>query len=72
MPAVGTGLHTLAMTLQGTNLVVTFDGTVEISANDASPFTSGGITVEMYGDGRNPYTLGVDNVTVTSLPVLGQ
>jgi hypothetical protein len=44
---------------------------VEISTNDVSPFTSGGITVDMATVGT-AYTLGVDNVTVTSLPGLEQ
>ena len=66
LSAVGTGLHTLTMTLQGTNISVSLDGTLEISTNDASPFTNGGITVDMATVGT-AYTLGVSNITVTSL-----
>ncbi len=66
LPAVGTGPHTLTLTLQGTNISVSLDGTLEISTDDSSPFTNGGITVDMATIGT-PYTFGVDNVIVTSL-----
>ncbi len=69
LSSVGTGTHTLTLTLQSSNITVSLDGTLEISTNDSSPFTSGGISVDMATVGT-PYTFGVDNVTVTTLPAV--
>ena len=63
LPGVVTGFHTLALALQGTNISVSFDGTLEINTSDSSPFTNGGITVDMATVGT-PYTFGVSNVIV--------
>ncbi|HEV2435683.1 MAG TPA: YDG domain-containing protein [Verrucomicrobiae bacterium] len=70
LPAVGTSWHTLALTFQGTNISVNFDGVPEISTSDSSaPYANGGITVDLYSD-TTAYALAVSNVIVTtSAPV---
>ena len=70
MPAVGTDLHTVALAFQGTNINVYFDGVLKISTNDPAPYTNGGIVVDMTAN--TAFSLGVQNVLVTTLPVAGQ
>jgi hypothetical protein len=70
LPNVGTGAHTLLLAFQGTNITVSFDGTPEISVADnnfdgVAPFTTGGITADMYSD-ANAYQIGIQNVAVTT------
>ena len=69
LPNVGTSLHALALSFQGANIAVSWDGTLEISTTDSSPFASGGISVDMATVGT-AYTLGLMNVIVTMSPVL--
>src|SRR5579862_1011782 len=69
LPSVGTGPHTVALAFQGTNISVYFDGTLKIQTNDATaPLTNGGIIADMTAS--SAFTLGVQNVTVSALPVL--
>jgi hypothetical protein len=67
LPNVGTAMHTVAMTMNGNNINISFDGTTLINVTDNNfgalpPFTAGGISVDMYA-----YSLLVDDVTVTSV-----
>ena len=66
LPNVGNNWHTVQMAFQGTNIVVSFDGTQEINTNDSASFTSGGISAGMYSD-PTVYTLSVSNVVVAPL-----
>ncbi len=66
LPNVGNNWHTVQMVFQGTNIVVSYDGTQEISTNDPASYTSGGISAGMYSD-STLYTLSVSNVTVAPL-----
>jgi hypothetical protein len=66
LPNVGNNWHTVQMAFQGTNIVVSFDGTPEINTNDSASFASGGINVGMYSD-TTLYTLSVSNVVVAPL-----
>ncbi|MGO8675015.1 MAG: beta strand repeat-containing protein, partial [Limisphaerales bacterium] len=68
---VGTNWHTVAVTFQGANITVSYDGTQVISVTDnnfggVAPFTTGGISVDMATD-PTAYTLGVSNVVVTAV-----
>jgi hypothetical protein len=67
---VGTNWHTLAMTFQGSNITVSFDGTQEISVTDnnfssVAPYSTGGISLEL-GTYPTPYTFNVDNLSVVA------
>ena len=69
LPSVGTNPHTVAITFQGANIIVTYDGAQMISVTDnnfdfATPYKSGGISVDMFND-TNAFTLTVDNVSVS-------
>ncbi len=66
LPNVGNNWHTVKMAFQGTNIVVSYDGTQEINTNDPAPFISGGISAGMYLD-STVYTLSVSNVVVAPL-----
>jgi uncharacterized repeat protein (TIGR02543 family) len=71
LPSVGTNWHTVTMTFQSTNIAVSYDGTPVISVADnnfdsVAPYTSGGITADLYSD-ENAYGLSVDNVVVSTL-----
>ena len=65
---VGTNWHTLTLGLSGSQLTVSYDTNQVISVTDteATPYTSGGITVDMW-TGATKYVMSVDNVVVTSL-----
>ena len=68
---VGTNWHTVAVTFQGANITVSYDGTQVISVTDnnfggVAPFTTGGISVNM-ATYPTAYTLGVSNVVVTAV-----
>ena len=70
LPGVGTSWHTLALTFQGDNIVVSYDGVPVINVLDnnyefSAPYSSGGISVDMHTYDV-PYTLAVDDVSVTS------
>ncbi len=74
LPGVGTDWHTLAMSFQGTNISVYYDGIQVISTADANfdavgPFLSGGITAEL-GTVGTVYTLTFDDVIVSALPIV--
>jgi hypothetical protein len=71
LPAVDTNVHLLAMSFQGPNITVNFDGVQMINVNDnnfdSSPaYTNGGITLDMYGD-ATPFTFSADDVVVSAL-----
>jgi hypothetical protein len=71
LPAVDTNVHLLAMSFQGPNITVNFDGVPMINVTDnnfdASPaYTNGGITLDMYGD-ATPFTFSADDVVVSAL-----
>ena len=66
LPNVSNNWHTVQMAFQGTNIVVSYDGTREISTNDAAAYISGGISAGSYSD-ATLYTLSVSNVVVASL-----
>jgi hypothetical protein len=68
LPPVGTNVHTVMLAMQGTNLSAYFDGTLEISTNDSTPFTSGGITLDA-ASYPTPETMSVNSVVVTTLPI---
>ena len=65
---MGTNWHTLTLGLSGSKLTVSYDTNQVISVTDteATPYTSGGITVDMW-TGATKYVMSVDNVVVTSL-----
>lgn len=70
LPPLGTNWHTIALTFQGTNISVSFDGTQVISAIDDNfdsvpAFLSGGITTDIYSDGT-PNNLFFDDIVVTT------
>ena len=70
LPPVGTNWHTLDLTFQGTNIIVSFDGAQVINATDnnfdsVAPYSSGWITVDMYSD-TIPYNFLVDDIMVTA------
>ncbi len=66
LPNVGASWHTVQMAFQGTNIVVSYDGTREIVTNDPASFTSGGIDAAAYSD-STLYTLSLSNVVVAPL-----
>ena len=71
LSAVGTNWHTLALSFQSNNIAVFFDGAQQIAVTDnhfdsVPPYTSGGITADMYSD-ANPYLISIDDVVVRSM-----
>ncbi len=76
LPGVGTGSHTLALTFQGTNILVAYDGLPMINVPDnnfdsIAPYATGGISADMYTY-DTPYTFAVDDVSVTALVTVTQ
>ena len=68
LPDVGTGWHTLQMTFIGNRILVYYDGVLQIDVtDDNSPYLSGGISADWW-TGSLPYTIAVDNISVTTLP----
>jgi len=71
LPGVGTTAHTLALTFQGDNVTVAYDGVQVISMVDTgyesvAPFTGGGISADVYTYDA-PYLMSVDDVSVTAI-----
>lgn len=71
LPGVGTSAHTLALTFQGSNIAVSYDGVTVLSVSDTGyesvgPFQTGGISADVYTYDA-PYLLSFDDVTVTAL-----
>ncbi len=66
LPPVGTNAHTVRLTFQGTNLVVSFDGSLVISTNDPAAYASGGVTLDAVAY-PTPEIVNFDNVVVASL-----
>ena len=68
LPDVGTGWHTLQMTFIGNRILVYYDGVLQIDVTDDNlPYLSGGISADWW-TGSLPYTIAVDNISVTTLP----
>ena len=65
LPPVGTDVHTVTLSMLGTNINVYFDGVLQISTNDPDPYTGGGITLDTAGY-PTPEIVNFDNVTVNS------
>jgi hypothetical protein len=75
VPSVGTNAHQLRMTLTGNLISLAFDGATLITVADNNaegvpPFTSGGITMDMYADANAPYTFAIDDVKVSTRPLV--
>ncbi|MGO8931054.1 MAG: Ig-like domain-containing protein, partial [Limisphaerales bacterium] len=66
LPNVGKSWHTVEMAFQGTNIVVSYDGALEINTSDSASYTTGGINVGLYSD-ATLYTFSVSNVMVAPL-----
>jgi VCBS repeat-containing protein len=72
LPDVGTGWHTLKMVFKGSQLQVSYDGTLMINVTDnnydsRAPYSSGGISADMWTY-TTSYVMGVDNIIVRTLP----
>src|SRR5690242_215427 len=69
LPGVGTNWHTLKLAVQGTQISAWYDGNLVASATDveSNPYITGSVAVGLYRD-PSPYTMFVDNLTVTALP----
>ena len=75
LPDVGTGWHTLQMNFIGDRIRVYYDGVLQIDETDNNfdsrpPYLSGGISADWWIDSL-PYTIAVDNISVTTLPAYG-
>ena len=72
LPAVGTNSHTVKLALDGNQLSVFYDQNQMISMSDAEaqPYTTGGVTLEMWTDNAG-YVMGADDVVVSG-PVASQ
>jgi hypothetical protein len=68
LTSVGTGWHTLQLALTNNHIAVLFDATqvMSVTDNEAAPYTSGGVSVDMWTDSTR-YLLSADNVVVKSL-----
>jgi hypothetical protein len=65
LPNVGTTAHTLRLTFSGDRIQVHYDGALMIDTIDENaPYLAGGISIDWFTWSR-PYTLTVDDVTVT-------
>jgi hypothetical protein len=70
LQSVGTGTHTLKLTVQGNTIDVYYDGTLMVHTNDTGydgipAYTSGGAGAHMYMDAA--FTATFDDVTVTPI-----
>jgi len=74
LPPVGTGGHLLELTLQGSRILVYYDGNQMMDVTDngtfdgQAAFLGGGITEEIY-TATTPFTMFADNVVVYQGPV---
>jgi len=73
LPSVGTGFHTLKIVCNGTRIQVYYDGIAKIDVTDnnfdaRAPYLSGGVGAAMFTLG-GVYTMSVDDVVVSSLPL---
>jgi hypothetical protein len=71
LSAVGTNVHTLALTMQSTNLTVYLDGVQMLNTTDNNfdgvpAYANGGITADMYSD-PNPSAVSFRNVAAITL-----
>jgi hypothetical protein len=71
LPDVGTGWHTLKITFTGNHILVYYDGSQMIDVTDINfdsrpAYLSGGISADWYTMGTPPYTIAVDNISVTT------
>jgi hypothetical protein len=71
LPDVGTGWHTLKMVFKGSQLQVSYDGTLMIDVTDnnfdsRAPYLSGGISADLWTY-TTSYVMAVDNVIVRTL-----
>jgi hypothetical protein len=69
LPGVGTNWHTVKLSFQGNQIAVSYDGSQVINVTDveSNPYLTGTVGIDMYTD-STPYTMSVDDVTVTALP----
>ena len=70
--ALGTGWHTLQMAFKGNTILVYYDGVLQINVTDnnygsQAAYLSGGISADWW-TGSLPYTISVENISVTPLP----
>jgi hypothetical protein len=67
LPSVGTNYHTLLLSMIGSNITASCDGTNVITVTDtdsaAPPYSSGQISLDLYED-NNTYTMFLDNLAV--------
>jgi hypothetical protein len=69
LPSIGTNWHTLKLALEGNQLAVYYDGLLKTNfADNVSPLTNGGVSVESYNSSF-AYQLFVSNVVVAPLAV---
>jgi VCBS repeat-containing protein len=71
LPNVGTGWHTLKMVFKGSQLQVSYDGTLMINVTDnnfdsRAPYLTGGISADLWTY-TTSYVMGVDNIIVRTL-----
>jgi hypothetical protein len=66
LSAVGTNWHSVRLMFKGSQIAVDFDGTRSLAYSDAAPFSSGGVSLDMWTD-SSAYAMNVDNVTVSPL-----
>ena len=72
LASVGTGWHTLKLVLSGSRIQVYYDGALKIDVTDnnfdaRAPYGTGGINGALWTY-TSSYSMGLDNVTVSSLP----
>ncbi|HSU55492.1 MAG TPA: immunoglobulin domain-containing protein, partial [Candidatus Dormibacteraeota bacterium] len=69
LPGVGTNWHTLQLSVQGNQLSVFYDSNQVASVTDveSNPYLTGAVSADMFAD-ANPYSVFIDDVTVTALP----
>jgi hypothetical protein len=71
LSSVGTGWHSIKLSFQGNQIRVLYDGNQRIDVTDnSSPYTSGGISIDMATAETN-YIMSVDDILVRSQPQYG-
>jgi VCBS repeat-containing protein len=72
LPGVGTNWHTLQLGFQGNQIAVSYDGNQVLNVTDgeSTQYSSGAFGVDLFAD-SNPYTLSIENVTVTGSTTTG-
>jgi hypothetical protein len=66
LPGVGTNWHTLKLWCQSNRVKAYYDAALLVSATDAQPYLSGGLSLELWTDAAG-YVMSADDAQVTAL-----